>query len=783
MRAVVTGGAGFLGSHLCERLLADGVEVLALDNFLTGTPANLEHLLGRPGFSLLKVDVTEYVHVPGPVDQVLHFASPASPIDYLQLPIETLKVGSIGTLHALGLAKDKGARFVLASTSETYGDPQVHPQPETYWGHVNPVGPRGVYDEAKRYAEALTMAYRRTHGVDTAIVRIFNSVLADEQLLYDDGTTLHRTTAGELAARLGLSEAGAVPLSGWSVPSFGADSRIGAAEATWFVGHPTAQQCFEVRTRYGRSIRVTGDHSLFVRGEDGRPVPRPVVDLRVGDRIALAARIEVPERDRPVDDLLEALASSDPWDVAVRFDGLGDVVEAHAAELVGAYVAHGVGGGTPRKRQSAWGSVTRWRGQGWAPLGALRACGLPVPADALVRPCSAGRTTALPRTVVLTDELLWVLGLYVAEGSRVQTAGKSAYIDISCDVDTLDRAQKVLERDLGVHVARGAESSERAAHLVVHSTLLLRLLDHLGFAGGDKRLPGWVLGLPLRRLGHVLEGYREGDGVHSGARLGVAHAFSTTSTQLKDDLVVALGRFGLVPSVGSYTTTFRQRYGDRRFPFWRLSLQGVAPWSPLEWHRGVTQAMQCDRDGDLLWVQVKAVEPVASSPLVYDFSVPGRENFWAGSGVMAKNTHGPRMRPNDGRAIPAFATQALSGRPITVAGDGSQTRSIIYVDDLVEGIMRLLRSDLAGPVNIGNPREASVLEIAQTIVRLTGSSSEIVFVPRPVDDPSVRQPDITLATRELGWTPQIGFEEGLGRTLAWFAAHPELVPGVLPRKS
>jgi dTDP-glucose 4,6-dehydratase len=311
-RAVITGGAGFLGSHLCERLLDDRYEVIALDNFLTGGAENVSHLLGRPGFRLLEVDVTKYVHVPGPVDQVLHFASPASPIDYLMLPIETLKVGSIGTLHALGLAKEKKARFLLASTSEAYGDPQVHPQPETYWGHVNPVGPRGVYDEAKRYAEALTMAYRRTHGVDTAIVRIFN-------------------------------------------------------------------------------------------------------------------------------------------------------------------------------------------------------------------------------------------------------------------------------------------------------------------------------------------------------------------------------------------------------------------------------------------------------------------------------THGPRMRPNDGRAIPAFTTQALASKPITVSGDGSQTRSIMYVDDLVEGIVRLLRSDLAGPVNIGNPHETSVLCIAETIRRLVGSDSEIVFVPRPVDDPSVRQPDISLARRALGWEPEVGFDEGLCRTIEWFRARAELV--------
>ncbi|SDJ35172.1 dTDP-glucose 4,6-dehydratase [Frankineae bacterium MT45] len=174
-RAVVTGGAGFLGSHLCEQLLEREYEVLCLDNFSTGTPANVDHLVQHEDFHLIRANVTEFIHVGPRVDLVLHFASPASPIDYLQLPIETLKVGSIGTLHALGLAKEKGARFVLASTSETYGDPQIHPQPESYWGHVNPVGPRGVYDEAKRFGEALTMAYRRTHGVDAGLVRIFNT--------------------------------------------------------------------------------------------------------------------------------------------------------------------------------------------------------------------------------------------------------------------------------------------------------------------------------------------------------------------------------------------------------------------------------------------------------------------------------------------------------------------------------------------------------------------------------------------------------------------------------
>jgi dTDP-glucose 4,6-dehydratase len=198
-RVVVTGGAGFLGSHLCDALLARGDEVVAIDNLTTGDVANIEHLFGRPGFTFVDHDVSQYVWVPGPVDQVLHFASPASPADFERIPIQILKVGSLGTHNCLGLAKAKDARFFLASTSEVYGDPQVHPQPETYWGHVNPIGPRGVYDEAKRFAEAMTMAYHRSHGLDVRIVRIFNTF--GPRLRLDDGRAisnfLHQALLGK----------------------------------------------------------------------------------------------------------------------------------------------------------------------------------------------------------------------------------------------------------------------------------------------------------------------------------------------------------------------------------------------------------------------------------------------------------------------------------------------------------------------------------------------------------------------------------------------------------
>jgi UDP-glucuronate decarboxylase len=788
--SLVTGGAGFLGSHLCDYLLARGQRVICVDNLDTGSLDNVRHIKDGPDFRFEMVDITDYYEIDEPVDFVFHMASPASPIDYARLPLHTLKVGAYGTHNTLGLAKKKRARFLLASTSEVYGDPLVHPQPETYWGNVNPIGPRGVYDEAKRYAEALTMAYLRQQGVDTCIARIFNSITADEQVLYDDGRELRRESVEELAARLarlstlaayaapsgslvtGLQPGFEYPLEGFVVPAFAAGSRMVKAKATALIAHPTDQDCYEVTTRYGRSIKVTGDHSVFVEGPDGEPEARPVEQLEVGERIAVARRIDVPERDRTEVSMLEAWrwAELDPWDLLVEAPGLGVLVWQQRRDLFGLLVSERRNNG-PNWRNGAWTKLINMRNRDRVPLPVLRRIREDLAAGARARLRCAGRSASLPARIELTDDLLWLLGLYVAEGC-MHESGRNAFISISGEPKLLERAAAIVTRDLGLHVVRLSEiPGKRAASIAVHSKLLLRLLDYLGFDDNRKRIPGWILGLPLSRLKWFIEGYREGDGVHSGLKLeeGIRHEFSTIHDELKDDLVVAFARFGLMPSVGGYESTFTKRSGPRRYPFWRLTLCNVSPWSPLEWDRGVVQRLQARVTNDLVWAPVTRIEKIDATPLVYDFSVPGLENFWAGTGVLAHNTSGPRMRPHDGRAIPTFLRQALTDKPLTVFGDGSQTRSFCYVDDLIRGLVLLSESDVHEPVNLGNPNEMSLIDLAKMIIELTESRSEIVFEALPVDDPQVRQPDIMRAKQLLGWEPEIDIREGLRRTIEHYS--------------
>jgi intein/homing endonuclease len=558
------------------------------------------------------------------------------------------------------------------------------------------------------------------------------------------------------------------PLSGYTVPAFGAGGQIASSEATTFIGHPTEQRCYEVTTRYGRSIKVTGDHSLFVEGGDGEPVAKPVSEIAPGERVALASRIEVPERDRRWVSPIEAwrFAEEDPWDLSIQADGLGEAVWEKRFDVFGLLVSKRRNRG-PNWRNGAWTRIIKMRRSNRLPLPVFWSLGRPLDDLPKASLRTKGRSKSFPLRVEITDDLLWLLGLFVAEGCTFEEPPKSAFISISCDRATLDRAERIVRETFGLHVVRSPANETRGPQMYVHSKLLLRFLALLGFEGNRKRIPGWILGLPLSRLKWFIEGYREGDGVHSGKKFTAArlHEFSSVHDELKDDLIVAFARFGLLPSVGRYETTFKQKTGDRRYPFWRLSLYNVSPWSPLEWDRGVTQKLNARRHGDLVWAVVKGVKEVPATELVFDFSVPGLENFWAGTGVMAHNTFGPRMRAHDGRAIPTFLRQALQDKPLTVFGDGSQTRSFCYVDDQIEGLVALAESDVHLPVNIGNQDEYTLLQLAETVIEVTGSRSEIVFEPLPVDDPKIRQPDITRARDLLGWEPKVSLRDGLKRTI------------------
>ena len=779
MRILLTGAAGFLGSHLAERFLRDGHEVIGLDNFITGSRENARLLSKHPGFRLVEHDISKPYFFGDPIDGVLHFASPASPVDYLELPIQTLKVGSLGTHHALGIALAKNARFLLASTSEVYGDPLVHPQPETYWGNVNPVGFRGVYDEAKRFAEAMTMAYHRYHGVDTRIVRIFNSIMADETVILFNDEVSHIEPVEEYFNSR-ASEALVVHRQ-MRVPAFNPVTlRVELREADALIKHPShGKDAYRVRTRYGRHIRVTGDHSVFRRGGDGLPEALPVRELRVGDYVAIPGRLPVVERDREIVDIADFLVrgardEEELWSWALVGDGVRNALDGSREEILAYLMESPRYDGSARKRSAVGCAWRAWRKQGTLPLSVAarlrRRHGISWGEGVRIRAYSSGRSISIPNRVEISDELLWLLGLFVAEGCHVDAHGTYRVL-LSSDEQFIHRAADVLSRRFGLSAKVVLPSKTRAPSLYVDGKALLVLFrDVFRVCGASNkiRIPPWIFQLPLSRLKHFLEGYREGDGTHTNYPDCRELAFNTVSEGLATDLTYLLLRFGIVASVGSYETTYRAKYGDHAFPFWRVTVCEVSNFDILSWDRGVEQALNATRSGDLVWAKVNAIEPVEPTEYVYDFSVPGAENFLAGTGVFAHNTYGPRMRPGDGRVVSNFIVQALRGDPLTIYGDGSQTRSFCYVDDEVEGIYRLFQSDRVEPTNIGNPNEFTIRELADVVLEETGSDAPIESLPLPADDPKVRRPDISIAREVLGWEARVELREGIRRTVPYF---------------
>ncbi len=634
-RVLVTGGAGFIGSHLCERLLARGDEVLCVDNFFTSRRQNISHLRGNPMFEFMRHDITWPLYVE--VDRIYNLACPASPVHYQFDPVQTTKTSVHGAINMLGLAKRLKVRILQSSTSEIYGDPAEHPQTESYWGNVNPIGPRACYD-------------------------------AETEILTEEGWVPFPALCQGTAVAT-LTETGEVE---YHIPDE-------------IISYPYIGDLFHF-SNSKFDFAVTPNHRMYTRSKTGKPR-----FLRADE-----------DRHWPAWKVLTGAA----------FDG--EEVE-------------------------------------WFDLGVP-------PRDAKVR-----------GTRVRMDDWLEFLGYYISEGCvhlrrRVREVGGRDYevndfnvLIAQAEGDSRDRMIGCLDR-LGFHYFTSDDHQLR-----ICSKQLTEILAPLGKAG-DKYIPRELLRLSRRQSMILLDALILGDGSRRGGRV----CYWTKSERLADDVQELALRCGyaaskvFTPGRDIYRVNLRPSVEAKLVEPERLRYAGKVYCVSVKNHvicvRRHGRAAFCGNCYD----EGKR----CAETLFFDYH---RQHKLQIRVVRIFNTYGPRMHPNDGRVISNFIVQALKGEPITLYGTGSQTRSFCYVDDLVTGMIAMMDQDeLVGPVNLGNPGEFTILELATMVKELTGSKSEIVFRPLPQDDPVRRRPDITLAKTKLHWEPTVPLREGLTRTIAYF---------------
>lgn len=771
---LITGGAGFIGSHLCRALLEKGFDIICIDNLVTGQKENINSLIGSGKFKFINHDVSRRIEIKEPLDWVLHFASPASPIDYQKIPIQTLKAGSLGTHNTLGLALAKKAKYMLASTSEVYGDPLVNPQPESYWGNVNPVGIRGCYDEAKRFAEALAMAYHRIHKLDTRIVRIFNSILADQLVVLFNDSDLH---IGSIESYVNKIEKNGGNIENKIiVPCFDPHThRILLKEVSAVIKHGYNRDAFELSLAYGRKIKVTGDHSVFKKDKNSKPIPVPVREINKGDYVAITSKLPVVIKDVKSFDILHYLlvnlTDNELWVYSVHSKELENVIAINKSAI---YKILKSSGRIKSKLFNNWifCAFNKYKKNSFLPLYIFKRLNVDYIENAKIRVYKAGAHIYVPSKIKLDSDILWLLGFYLAEGTSYNE-NKNCFLAFSSEEKYLAKAIRILTSRFNVHVIKSPAKSNKSPSIYVHSKLLYLIFkDIFKVIRQDKnmdiRIPSWIFQLPLSKVKYFLEGYKDGDGTHSGKKLNKELCFETKFERFANDLLMLLLRFGIVASFGEYKTKYIKKYGDRKSNFYRVTICELSDFNILNWDKGIKQELIANKTGDLVWAWVRDIKEVKPTEYVYDFSVPETENFVAGNGVFCHNTYGPKMRKKDGRAVPNFITQALANKNITVYGEGSQTRSFCYISDLIEGIYKLMNSSINAPVNLGNPEEYSVLQLATMIKDITTSKSRIIFESMPEDDPKVRRPDISKAKKELKWVPKVSIEEGLKSTIEWF---------------
>lgn len=753
MRILVTGGAGFIGSHLIDRLMEQGHEVLCLDNFYTGHKRNILKWFDNPYFELIRHDITEPIRLE--VDRVYHLACPASPIHYQFNPVKTIKTNVLGTLYMLGLAKRVKARFLLASTSEVYGDPDVHPQTEDYRGNVNCIGIRSCYDEGKRVAETLAFEYHREHNVDIRVARIFNSLTGDQKVIYYQGDRLHYETFAECYDRIGKD------ITDVFVPCFDEHSRtvIKPISAIW--KHKVCKPGYRLKTTWGKEIKITEDHSLFTRDDRGNPQAVFGKDLKVGNEVAVPTHLAFI--DRPLEPFYLSDKLSDLEGVSIVSDNVVSYIEQFGEKIREYLHFRGV---NPRQFYS---TIKKYETANRIPLKLWQYLGLPLSKKDRIVPRYSVR--AIDNWIDNINDLLWFLGFYLAEGCLIYNE-KDRQLLFSSNVKYLEKLVKIARNLFGIQAEiRFDKAEKRAPSVHIRSKIIVDLVvNSFGFGKNlspEKDIPNWIVQLPKEQLVHFLQGFWEGDGNHDAKTTGSLLIFNSSSQKIIEKLVLVLAKFGILGSVSEFYTTPKK--GDaKQYKSYRITVQGLDEYLPINLVN-VKQTLQAKTTGDIAWAKIKEIEEFAIDDYVYDFSVPDYENFIGGTYCLfAHNTYGPRMLENDGRVVSNFVAQALRGNPLTVYGDGSQTRSFCYVSDLVEGLIRLMEGDFVGPVNLGNPGEYTILELAQIIQNMINPEAELVFKPLPEDDPKQRQPDITRAKTYLGWEPTVPLKEGLEKMIADF---------------
>lgn len=635
MRILVTGGAGFLGSHLIDRLMQAGHEVICLDNFYTGSKRNILQWLDNPKFEVIRHDVTEPIRLE--VDQIYHLACPASPVHYQYNPVKTIKTNVIGTLNMLGLAKRVKARFFLASTSEVYGDPEVHPQSEDYRGNVNPIGIRACYDP-------------------------------DTEILTENGWV--------------------------RFPELKKGDRVATLNANNQVEYHIPDE-YIVQSYVGNLLRfanvkfdlcVTPNHQMYVRSKTGK-----LKFLRADEERHWHS-----------------------WKVLTGAEFLGEERE-------------------------------------WYDLG------------------QAPRNAKIHYDRVRMDDWLEFLGYYISEGCT--HVRKRVRVVNGRDYDVADYNILIAQQDpegrtkIAACLSRtGFKFYDSDDHQFrICSKQLADILLPLG-KSGDKYIPREFLNLSQRQSRILFDALILGD----GSRRGDCYTYYSKSKQLADDVQELALRCGYAASVVShavgrdlYRVNIRVAKDAHLVPPETIRYAGNVYCVNVKNHvilvRRNGKTAFCGNCYD----EGKRV----AETLAYDYH---RQNGLDVRVVRIFNTFGPRMLPNDGRVVSNFIVQALQGKSLTVYGDGSQTRSFCYVSDLIEGFIRLMNSDRTEPVNIGNPGEYTILELAQTIQNMVNPDAKLSFKPLPQDDPKQRQPDITRAKEWLGWGPSVPLEEGLKLTINYF---------------